>query len=379
MVSQGYDEEEDVLFNFHKIKRTMVKANIEMVSLYTKWHISEGLHVLDADDDKIKYKVLDLDNTPAFKDFNRNRRLQSKLTMNMNKFIGQFQIPVYNKLKHYNFYDTLDAFIKLVFSEDHKRMFNERQERIEHTIKAGEELPPFDTICEGSRQFDDLSLSDQELWLEVNDENFQPVINRMEHKGLTADDNILKLSEMRRLRRKRGKQHRAAIDIYGKNVIDSSVIRGAQAILRFVEARQEGRKQRRVSSMMTAIGSKVRQDVRTELRNTAEQEQKSEEEFMKEVERDLSSLVSLEAKAAKRKREGQLELNVAPQTSPQLKIAPHAPVNMSEGEGTRQHSPEREPAQRPSPVDAKKEQRGSMAKGEFSLPISAQGSDANRS
>ena len=128
----------------------MLGANVDMISIYTKWLINDGLHTLDEEDEKIKSKVLDLENTPAFKDFNRNERLQRKLTIGMNKFIGEFKLPVYNNLSHYNFYDTLDAFIKLVFIEDHLRMYNERQERIENTIMAGEDLPFFDTIMEGS-------------------------------------------------------------------------------------------------------------------------------------------------------------------------------------------------------------------------------------
>ena len=82
MISKGeYDDEEDILFNFHKVKRNILGANIELISLYTKWHISEGLHVLDEEDNKIKNKVLDLDNTPFFRGFNRNKSLQRKLTM----------------------------------------------------------------------------------------------------------------------------------------------------------------------------------------------------------------------------------------------------------------------------------------------------------
>ena len=91
MISNGeYEDDEDILFNFHKIKRNILGANIELISLYTKWHISEGLHVLDEEDNKNKTKVLDLDNTPSFKGFNRNKSLQRKLTMNVNKLIGEF-------------------------------------------------------------------------------------------------------------------------------------------------------------------------------------------------------------------------------------------------------------------------------------------------
>ena len=126
MINKGYDEEEDILFNFHKVRREVIGTQLEIISLYTKWHIHEGLHQLNEEDNKVKSRTLALDNTPNFKDYNRNKRLQRRLTMNINKFIGEFQIPVYNKLTHYNFYDTLDALIKLVFTEDHMRMYHER-------------------------------------------------------------------------------------------------------------------------------------------------------------------------------------------------------------------------------------------------------------
>ena len=150
----------------------MLGSQVEMISLYAKWHIDTGMHVLEDEDDKIKNKVLDVVNTPNLKDFIKQTRRQKRLTMGMNKFIGEFQIPVYNNLKHYNFYDTLDALIKFVFTEDHKRKYYERQERIENCIRSGEDLPFFDTINEGSKEFDDLSPEDAEVWLEVNDENF---------------------------------------------------------------------------------------------------------------------------------------------------------------------------------------------------------------
>ena len=44
----------------------------------------------------------------------------------MNKFIGKFKIPVYNKLTHYNFYDVFDALAKLVFTERQKITYHER-------------------------------------------------------------------------------------------------------------------------------------------------------------------------------------------------------------------------------------------------------------
>ncbi len=44
MISEGTDEDEDILFNLRKIVRRILGSDIEIVSLYTKWHISDGLH-----------------------------------------------------------------------------------------------------------------------------------------------------------------------------------------------------------------------------------------------------------------------------------------------------------------------------------------------
>lgn len=119
------------------------------------------------------------------------------MTMNLDKFIGEFQIPVYNKLTHYNYYDVFDALVKLVFTEDHIKNYEKREEELNQALMQGEALNPFDTINEGSKEYDRLSVADQERWLEVNDQNFQPVINRMEHKGLTPENAIVKLTNMR--------------------------------------------------------------------------------------------------------------------------------------------------------------------------------------
>ena len=65
---------------------------------------------------------------------------------------------------------------------------------------------------------------------------------------------------MRRLRRKRGKLHRTEIDIFGKNIIDSSLIRGAFAIRNFIREKKQMIKKRKHSHMMGRIEDKVKKD-----------------------------------------------------------------------------------------------------------------------
>ena len=55
---------------------------------------------------------------------------RKKLKREMNKFLGEMKIPVYNKISAYNFYDTLNAFILKIFKDDHMKMFMKRHERI---------------------------------------------------------------------------------------------------------------------------------------------------------------------------------------------------------------------------------------------------------
>ena len=57
------------------------------------------------------------------KDFGGRGRLQRILHRGMNKLIGEFKIPTYGGLKKYNYHDTLDALIKLTFTEDHRKMY----------------------------------------------------------------------------------------------------------------------------------------------------------------------------------------------------------------------------------------------------------------
>ena len=95
------------------------------------------------------------------------------------------------------------------------------------------------------------------MWLEVNDDNFQTVINRLEHKGLTEEDAITKLTFMRRLRRKRAKANKDAIDIFEDNVLDSAMIRGAQFIAKVMIAKKTRKAEARQRKLKLATGTAV--------------------------------------------------------------------------------------------------------------------------
>ena len=58
------------------------------------------------------------------------------------------KLPVYDSFQHYNYHDTLDALINRSFSDEHKKNYEERQQRIEEHTALGksDELRPIDKI-----------------------------------------------------------------------------------------------------------------------------------------------------------------------------------------------------------------------------------------
>ena len=139
-------EGENVLFNLHKLKRDVLQHNVYLVNWYTKIEISEGTHtLLDKEDREKQVEILELENI-TLRDYGGRGRLQRILHRGMNKLIGEFRIPTYGGLKKYNYHDTLDALIRLVFTEDHRKVYHQRKLRIEETLNAGLELRDFDMI-----------------------------------------------------------------------------------------------------------------------------------------------------------------------------------------------------------------------------------------
>ena len=106
------------------------------------------------------------------------------------------QIPVYNKFKNFNYHDCLASFVLWEFTEQHRRDYLTRKQKIKDHKEAGEELTGFDIMTRDSKEFWEMTLLNQEYFLEVDDPDFQKVINRLEKK----DKNIMKLKEMRKLR-----------------------------------------------------------------------------------------------------------------------------------------------------------------------------------
>ena len=179
-----------------------------------------------------------IDNSPEFKSFEKNVFLKRELERDFNKLLRKLEIPVYNDYTTYNYYDVLTAFVQKDYTQQHRKEFQERQQRIKDHKEAGEELVGFDIMKRDSKEFWDLSLLNQELFLEMDDIDFRKVINRLELK----DSRIAKLDEMQKLRTKQGRKVNHQIDTYeGRHMITSSHIVGASIIRRLYNEIKERR------------------------------------------------------------------------------------------------------------------------------------------
>ena len=65
-----------------------------------------------------------------------------------------------------------------------------------------------DIMDKQSKEFWEMSLLNQELFLELDDPEFQKVVNRLEKKA----NDIKKLADMRRLRARQGKKVKEYLD-----------------------------------------------------------------------------------------------------------------------------------------------------------------------
>ena len=100
---------------------------------------------------------------------------------------------------------------------------------------VGAELRELDEIEVGSPDFYKLNLNDQEVVLEINSENFQEVINRMENKGLSESQVIIKLMHLRLLRKQRARNMKSKMDVLHNAPFDSSQVQGAKTIIKFIK------------------------------------------------------------------------------------------------------------------------------------------------
>ena len=77
-----------------------------------------------------------------------NKKVQEMLEWEFRKFIIKLEVPLYNGLTNYNFHDTLNAFVKLLFAQQHKQDYEERCKRIEYAYANNTThlLPFYDKI-----------------------------------------------------------------------------------------------------------------------------------------------------------------------------------------------------------------------------------------
>lgn len=62
-----------------------------------------------------------------FKDIHKNKRRQRGLKREMNKFIKDLEIPLYDNMKNIQYHDTLNGIIGSVYRRLHKAVVEERE------------------------------------------------------------------------------------------------------------------------------------------------------------------------------------------------------------------------------------------------------------
>ena len=171
-----------------------------------------------------------------------NPQVKSQIEWEFQRFLGSLAIPLYNKMRNYNYHDTLNAFVKQLFEYQHRNDFEDRQIRIEEAehLNQVELLPFYERIKRQSEEYWDLDIMDQELLLECDDPSFQKVIDRMYDKSKYGTI-ILKLNEVHKMRIKTGQKYKNMMDLnyQGKLVLDSAHLIGARRIEKFMLERKE--------------------------------------------------------------------------------------------------------------------------------------------
>ena len=114
----------------------------------------------------------------------------------MLRFIGELQIPSYNKFQHFNFYDVLIAFVNFSFTQRQRYEYTQRKIMIEKLRESNQELSKLDAVQLFTDEFYKLSRTDRQNLLELETENFINIIHRVEKKGKRQNLVILKLQVM---------------------------------------------------------------------------------------------------------------------------------------------------------------------------------------
>ena len=140
------------------------------------------------------------------------------------------KLPLYNNCKEVNYHDTLYCLMMYRYTRKAQRDFTFRKERIQRIRLRGGSLKGFDALKIDSDQFWNLSVQEQETFLEISDPQFQNVVNRLENKGFNTKVRIQKLNEVRRDRRKIWKRSYPSAVKYENQVYDISHLMAAQSI-----------------------------------------------------------------------------------------------------------------------------------------------------
>jgi len=190
----------------------------------------------------------------ASKDINRNKHLQRVWNNYMNRFMGELKIPLYNKLKHYNFYDTLESLLTRMFNVSMENNDVKKREKLE--ALEGQDIM---TLKWGDRMYkevlDEYNVNDFEPVqidevLEVNSCDFQTVLNRLNTKA--EEEKIQILDKMFEIKANKTKKLKDKLEIFNGYIITSNELVGARTIVKHLKKKLEHRrkKQRRMTKIL---------------------------------------------------------------------------------------------------------------------------------
>jgi hypothetical protein len=99
---------------------------------------------------------------------------------------------------------------------------------------------------EKSLGFYKMSITDQEIFLEVSNPDFDEVVDRLEGKSQTKEERIQRVNRMRHLRKQAAREHAMSLDSWEGNVMESSLVIGGRRIIKFVQEWKERRRKKMV-------------------------------------------------------------------------------------------------------------------------------------
>lgn len=238
-IQKEFKPAEDILFNLNKSP---------YASNYLKWQFFQGKYEVDASAEKLLKQLLAQNElfNDASKDINRNKHLQRVWNNYMNRFMGNLRIPLYNKLQHYNFYDTLESLLTRMFyvaMENNDVVKREKLEALEGQdimdMKWGDRM--YKEVLHDDNVDDFEPVQIDEI-VEVNSCDFQTVLNRLNTKA--EEEKIQILDKMFEIKANKTKKLKDRLEIFNGYIVTSNELSGARTIVKHLKKKLETRRKK---------------------------------------------------------------------------------------------------------------------------------------